>query len=103
MTPDVNVVTSRAILRETPMKMVGIRVIIWMTVMPLDGFVTTTMREMMMVKTMMVMMMVMMMMVVMVKSQPIIMLLFRRSRSPSQTSYTKTSTRIESETEGAKD
>ena len=64
MTPDVNVVTSRAILRETPMKMVGIRVIIWMTVMPLDGFVTTTMREMMMVKTMMVMMMVMMMMVV---------------------------------------
>ena len=40
MTPDVNVVTSRAILKETPMKMVGIRVIIWTRVMmSLDGFV----------------------------------------------------------------
>ena len=50
-----NVVTSRAILKETPMKMVGIRVIIWMmTMMPLDGFATTTMRMMMMVMMMMV-------------------------------------------------
>ena len=40
MTPDVNVVTSRAILKETPMMMVGIRVIIWTRVMmSLDGFV----------------------------------------------------------------
>ena len=40
MTPDVKVVTSRAILKETPMMMVGIRVIIWTRVMmSLDGFV----------------------------------------------------------------
>ena len=40
VTPDVKVVTSRAILKETPMKMVGIRVIIWTRVMmSLDGFV----------------------------------------------------------------
>ena len=62
MTPDVKVVTSRAILKETLIMIVGIRVIIWMmTMMPLDGFATTTMRMMMM--TMLVMMMKMMVMV----------------------------------------